>query len=80
MTVKRTVYIRNACIVPAEIVWPGKCCAGDMVLRGELASAHPVLGEPDHPEASPIRTSLIVSMNLAARRIETKNTVYEVIA
>lgn len=73
---KRTVYIRNARIVPAETIWPGRCQSGDTVLLGDLASAHPVLGEDN---GAPVRTSLIVSQDLAARRVETLNTIYEIV-
>ena len=76
---KRVVYVRNATLVPAETVWPGRCTPGDMVMRATLVSAHPVLGEPAY-DGETIRTSLIVSQDLAARRIETKNTMYEVVA
>lgn len=77
MTDKRVVFIRNAKIVPAELFWPGRCNDSDIVLTGELASDHPILGRKD---GYPIRTSLIVSQDLAARRIETRNTVYEVVS
>lgn len=73
---KRTVYIRNARIVPAETIWPGCCTPEDSVLLGDLASAHPVLGEGN---GHPVRTSLIVSQDLAARRVETLNTIYEIV-
>lgn len=76
MTDKRRVKIRNARIVPAETIWPGRCKPDDAVLLGELASEHPVLGSA---EGAPIRTSLIVKQDLANRLIETKNTVYEVV-
>lgn len=72
---KRTVQIRNARIVPAETIWPGRCKPDDMVLLGELASAHPVLGS----DGAPIRTSLIVEQRLAQRQVETRNTIYEVV-
>ena len=75
-TNKRVVYIRNARIVPAETIWPGRCTPGDSVLLGELASAHPVLGEDN---GAPVRTSLIQKQDLAARRVETLNTIYEVV-
>ena len=74
---KRVVYIRQAKLVPAETIWPGRCMPGDLVLIGLLASEHPVLGRD---EGESIRTSLIVDMDLAARRIETLNTVYEVVS
>lgn len=73
---KRTVQVRNARIVPAETIWPGRCKPDDMVLLAELASAHPVLGTDD---GAAIRTSLIVAQRLPARQIETLNTIYEVI-
>lgn len=76
MTEKRRVQIRNACVVPAESFWPGRCNADDMVLLGTLASEHPVLGSA---VGAPIRTSLIVKQDLAKRLIETKNTLYEVV-
>lgn len=74
---KRTVQIRNARIVPAETIWPGRCKPDDMVLLGELASEHPVLGTSD---GAPIRTSLIVEQRLAQRQVETRNTLYEIVA
>jgi hypothetical protein len=73
---KRVVFIRNAKIVPAETIWPGRCMKGDIVLQGELVSDHPVLGSD---VGAPIRTSLIVTQDLAARRVETQNTIYEVV-
>lgn len=80
---KRTVYVRNARIVPAETVWPGCCKPEDLVLRAELVTAHPVLGNVSDDtlvEQREIRTSLIVRQDLAARTVETKNTIYEVVA
>lgn len=74
---KRTVQIRNAQIVPAETIWPGRCKPEDMVLLGDLASEHPILGSHD---GAPVRTSLIVEQRLADRIIETRNTIYEVVA
>ena len=73
---KRTVFIRNARIVPAETIWPGRCNPDDMVLLGELASPHPVLGEDD---GAHVRTSLIVEQRLSARQVETRNTIYEIV-
>lgn len=73
---KRTVQIRNARIVPAETIWPGRCKPDDMVLLGELVSEHPVLGSAP---GAPIRTSLIVEQRLAQRQVETLNTLYEVV-
>lgn len=74
---KRTVFITDAKIVPAETIWPGCCNPGDMVLLGSLRSKHPVLGSDF---TSPIRSSLIVSQDLAAGKIETRNTIYEVVS
>ena len=76
MTDKRRVQIRNARIVPAETIWPGRCKPDDTVLLGALASDHPVLGSA---AGAPIRTSLIVKQDLANRLIETRNTLYEVV-
>lgn len=73
---KRTVYIRNARIVPAETIWPGRCNASGTVLLGDLASDHPALGQA---LGAPVRTSLIVSQDLAARRVETIKTIYEIV-
>lgn len=77
MTAKRRVKIRNARIVPAEAIWPGRCNPGDNVLLGTLASEH------DGPNrlrvGETVRTSLIVKQDLANRLIETKNTLYEVV-
>lgn len=75
---KRIVYVRNVSIVPAETIWPGRCQPGDIVMHATLVSAHPVLGAPTSDDER-IRTSLIVNMDLAARRIETLNTMYEVV-
>lgn len=76
MTEKRHVQIRNARIVPAETVWPGRCNPDDAVLLGELASEH----DAAHLRIGDVvRTSLIVKQDLANRLIETKNTVYEVV-
>ena len=77
MTDKRRVKIRNARIVPAETIWPGRCKPDDAVLLGTLASEHDGpkgLAVGDH-----VRTSLIVKQDLANRLIETKNTLYEVV-
>lgn len=74
---KRIVQVRNARLVPAETIWPGRCKPEDMVLLGELVTEHPVLG--DAPGA-PIRTSLVVEQRLYQRQIETLNTIYEVVA
>lgn len=74
--IKRTVFIRNARIVPAETIWPGRCKPDDMVLLGELASEHPKLGRYN---GTPIRTSLIVEQRLSLRQVETVNTIYEVV-
>lgn len=76
---KRVVYVRNVQIVPAETIWPGRCNAADIVMHATLVSDHPVLGQPTS-DGERIRTSLIVNMDLAARRIETLNTMYEVVA
>lgn len=73
---KRVVFVRNAKIVPAETIWPGRCKPEDSVLLGELVSDHPVLGSD---VGAPIRTSLIVAQDLSPRRIETLNTIYEVV-
>lgn len=75
---KRVVYVRNAQIVPAELIWPGRCQPGDTVMQATLVSAHPVLGAPTSDDER-IRTSLIVTTDLAARRVETMNTIYEVV-
>lgn len=72
---KRTVYIRNARIVPAETVWPGRSDPDDMVLRGELAS--PMLGGI---VGHAVRTSLIVEQRLSMRQVETQNTIYELVS
>lgn len=77
MTEKRRVQIRNARIVPAETIWPGRCNRDDAVLLGILASEHDGprgLAVGDH-----VRTSLIVKQDLANRLIETLNTEYEVV-
>lgn len=76
---KRVVYVRNVAIVPAETIWPGRCQSGGIVMHATLVSDHPVLGAPTS-DGGHIRTSLIVNMDLAARRIETLNTMYEVVA
>lgn len=73
---KRVVYISNAKIIPAETIWPGRCNPGDTVLTGNLRSEHPVMGSDF---ISPLRSSLIVSQDLAARRVETRNTIYEIV-
>lgn len=73
---KSVVYIRGAEIVPAALYWPGR--VDGLVLTGYTVSRHPVLGAPI--EGVPVRTSLIVRQDLAARRIETVNTIYEVVA
>lgn len=77
MTEKRRVQIRNACIVPAETFWPGRCNADDMVLLGTLASGHD--GPKGLAVGDQVRTSLIIKQDLANRLIETKNTLYEVV-
>ncbi|MNL86242.1 hypothetical protein D3C87_2148680 [compost metagenome] len=52
-----------------------------MVMLGELASNHPVLGDPVGADegANKIRTSLIVEQKLSARLVETMNTVYQLV-
>lgn len=75
---KRVVQCRDARIVPAVTIWPDHPNLGDCVLLANLASEHPVLGEPTTDRNS-IRTSLIVRQDLTNRRIETLNTIYEVI-
>jgi hypothetical protein len=52
-----------------------------MVLLGQLASKHPVLGEPEgaDEDANKIRTSLIVEQRLSAREVETLNTIYQLV-
>lgn len=77
MTEKRRVKIRNATIVPAETIWPGRCKPLDAVLLGHLASEHD--GPNNLRVGESVRTSLIVKQDLANRLIETKNTVYEVV-
>lgn len=77
MTEKRRVKIRNARIVPAETIWPGRCNPDDAVLLGELASEHDGpkgLAVGDH-----VRTRLIIKQDLANRQIETLFTLYEVV-
>lgn len=74
---KRTVLITDAKLVPAETIWPGRCKPGDMVLTGFLRAEHPVLG---NDFVSPIRPRLIVKQDLANSKIETLNTIYEVVA
>lgn len=76
---KRTVQIRNARIVPAETIWPGRHMAADMVLVGNLASPHYTMGPKDDWDNVPIRTSLIVEQRLSQRQVETLNTIYEVV-
>lgn len=74
---KRRVQIRNARIVPAETIWPGRCKPDDAVLLGILASEHD--GPKGLAVGDQVRTSLIVKQDLANRLIETKNTLYEVV-
>lgn len=74
---KRRVQIRNARIVPAETIWPGRCSPGDMVLLGTLVSEHD--GPNELLVGDQVRTSLIVIQDLASRLIETRNTLYEVV-
>lgn len=77
MTDKRRVKIRNARIVPAETIWPGRCKPDDAVLLGTLASEH---DGPNHLRVGEtVRTSLIIKQDLANRQIETRNTLYEVV-
>jgi hypothetical protein len=77
MTEKRRVKIRNARIVPAETIWPGRCNPDDAVLLGTLVSEH---DGPNHLSVGDaVRTSLIVKQDLANRLIETRNTLYEVV-
>ena len=73
---KRIVLVRNARIVPAESIWPGRCTPEQVVLLAELASEHPVLGADI---GAPIRTSLVQRQDLALGVIETLNTIYKVI-
>ena len=68
---KPIVQIRNARIVPAAR------SPGATVLLGELASKHPVLGEP--VGLADIRTSLIVEQRLSKREVETLNTIYQLV-
>lgn len=77
MTDKRRVQIRNARIVPAETIWPGRCNPDDAVLLGQLASDHD--GPNNLNTGDQVRTSLIVRQDLANRIVETKNTLYEVV-
>lgn len=72
---KRKVLVKDAQLVPAETIWPGRCNAGDMVLTATLVTQHPMLGR----STAPIRSSLVVSMHLALGIIETRNTIYEVV-
>ena len=74
---KRTVQIRNARIVPAELYWPGRCNPEDMVLTGTLASEHD--GPNGLVVGDDVRTSLILNQHLAERRVETRNTNYEIV-
>lgn len=68
---KPIVQIRNARIVPAG----GYSDA--MFLVGELASKHPVLGEP--VGLADFCTSHIVAQRLSSREVETLNTIYQLV-
>lgn len=76
---KPIVQIRNARIVPASKY--GGRIIDSMVLVGDLASKHPVLGEPVQAAegANKIVTSLIVEQRLSSREVETLNTVYQLV-
>ncbi|MNR46615.1 hypothetical protein D3C85_1656090 [compost metagenome] len=80
---KPIVQIRNARIVPALSIWPDHdgLAPDAMVMKGELASNHPALGDPVGADegANNIRTSLIVEQRLSARIVETMNTVYHLV-
>ena len=73
---KRVVLVRNARIVPAESIWPGRCTPEQVVLLADLVSEHPVLGKEP---GAPIRTSLVQRQDLALGVVETLNTIYKVI-
>lgn len=75
---KRQVQIKEARIVPAETIWPGRCKPDDMVLLGILVTEHD--GPNNLWVGAPVRTSLIIKQDLANRLVETQNTVYEVVA
>ena len=77
---KRVVQCRNARIVPATSIWPRHDKVDDVVMLAELVSEHPVLGGPSERGDNSIRTSLIINQDMANRRIETLNTIYEVVA
>ena len=76
---KPIVQIRNAKIEPASKY--GGRIIDSMVLVGELASKHPVLGDPVQAaeDANKIRTSLIVAQRLSSREVETLNTIYQLV-
>ncbi|MNF29796.1 hypothetical protein D3C84_105120 [compost metagenome] len=81
---KAIAQIRNARIIPAVSLWPERAeqfKPDDMVMLGELASVHPVLGAPvvGVEGANKIRTSLIVEQRLSAREVETMNTIYQLV-
>jgi hypothetical protein len=80
---KPIVQVRNARIVPALSIWPDHdgLDVDAMVMLGELASNHPVLGDPvgANEGANNIRTSLIVEQRLSSRIVETMNTVYQLV-
>lgn len=73
---KPVVYLRRASVVPAETQFPGAVRDEQVVLTGLLASAHPALSSP---VGTLIRTELITYQDLAARRFETGDTIYEVV-
>lgn len=76
---KPIVQIRNARIEPASKY--GGRIQDSMVLVGDLASKHPVLGAPVAGEEgiNRIVTSLIVSQRLSSREVETLNTIYQLV-
>lgn len=76
---KPIVQIRNAKIVLASDY--GSRIPNAFVLVGELASKHPVLGEPVEAaeDANRIITSLIVDQRLSSREVETLNTIYQLV-
>ncbi len=75
---KRIVACRNAVLVPATSIWPNHPNKLDVVMRAELVSSHPVLGEPDEFDNT-IRTSLVVNQDWVNGRVETLNTIYQVV-
>lgn len=82
---KPIVQIRNARIVPAFNVWTDATKHANFPeavrLVGDLASKHPVLGEPVQAAegVNRIITSLIVEQRLSAREVETLNTIYQLV-